>query len=318
MLDKDKDGMSPKAAGGQKGGNPSMTGSSDNQYSSSGMNAPSGQQADGSGSGGGATQMADKAKQQAKSMASQAAEQGKTVINQQKDSVVQQVDSVSGAIRGAADQLRQDGQAQTGHYIGMLADQLETFGRQLRNKDANTLIRDMENLSRRAPVTFFAGALAAGFVAARFLKSSAERSPSEYGSNSFSGSHSEGSQSDDSYSWRNEMGEGDHDVNVRSNRTQSLDAGRSSLMADSAASGTLGGQWGAGTNVAGPEITGIYRPSDAKASTTGTELPGSAQPAVSADGKAQPGRPTEPIGGSTKSSSSTEPTKSGGNIYGNR
>lgn len=318
MLDKDKDGMNPKATSGQKGGIPSMTDSSGTQHSDSGMSSSSSEQAGSSKFAGGAAHMTEQAKQQAKSLASQAAEQGKTAINQQKDTVVQQVDSLSGAIHSAADQLRQQGQAQTGQYIGMFADQLESLGQQLRNKDANTLIRDMENLSRRAPVAFFAGAVAAGILAARFLKSSAQRSPSEYGSSSFRGSHSEGAQDEGSYSWRNEMGEGEHDVNVGSNRTRPLDAAKDSLMADSAASGTLGGQWGAGTNVAGPEITGIYRPSDAKASTTGTELPGSAQPAVSADGKAQPGRPSDAIGGSTKSTSPTEPKKSGGNIYGNR
>ena len=307
MVDKDKDRMNPNTASGQSSGNPSQAGSNQNM------------------SGSGAGKM-ENAKQQAKAMASQAAEQGKTVVNQQKDTVAEQVDSVSGAIRGAAENLEQEGQPQTSHYVSMLADQIETLGRQLRNKDAGTLLRDAENLSRRAPFAFFAGALAVGFLASRFLKSSAERSYSEYG-DSYGGSGRQGSDFDDtSYSWRNEMGEGERDENIGRNRTYSLDPGEGSLMADSAAEGTLGGQWGAGTNVAGPEITGIYRPSDTqsssrpsgtRASTPGTELPSSAQPSVAADGKAQPGRPTDAIGGSVNSTSPTEP-KSGGNIYGNR
>ena len=321
MVDKNQDGMSSKA-GGQRAGNPTQSGSSSqNMSGSAGMNTSSGQQ---SGNlSGSASQMADKAKEQAKSMASQAAEQGKSAVNQQKDTVAQQVDSVGGAIRSAADRLEQDGQSQAGHYVSMFADQIESFGRQLRNKDANTLIRDMESLSRRAPVAFFAGALVAGFVASRFLKSSAERSPYEYGGG-YGGSRMQHSSDDDmGYSWRNEMGEGDHDENIGRNRTGPLDSESGSMMADSAASGTLGGQWGAGTTVAGPEITGIYRPSEAagannKSSTPGVELPGSAQPSVTADGKPQPGRPTDAVGGSTKSTSPTEPKKPGGNIYGNR
>lgn len=315
MVDKNQDGMSSKA-GGQRAGNPSQSGSG-SQHMPGSANSMSG----------GASQMADKAKEQAKSMATQAAEQGKSAVNQQKDSVAQQVDSVGGAMRSAADRLEQEGQPQAGYYVSMFADQIETFGRQLRKKDANTLIRDMERLSRRSPVAFFAGALVAGFVASRFLKSSAERSSYEYGGyGGYGGSRMRGSSDDDmsdtSYSWRNEMGEGDRNENIGRNRTSPLDTESGSMMADSAASGTMGGQWGAGTTVAGPEITGIYRPSEAasanKSSTPGTELPGSAQPSVSADGKPQPGRPTDAIGGSTKSVSSTDPKKPGGNTYGNR
>src|SRR5690606_24908694 len=99
----------------------------------------------------------------------------------------------------------------------------------LRNKNANALIRDMESLSRRAPVAFFAGALAAGFLAARFLKSSAERSSygdsygrgygSDHDSDTYRGSRMRGSEQEDMpYSWRNEMGEGEHDENIGRNR----------------------------------------------------------------------------------------------------
>lgn len=323
MVDKSKDGMNPRAGDSQSAGNPSMTGGSQNVSGSSNSNNASNQQSGQNKGGFNPSQMAGQAKEQAKNVASQAAEQGKSAINQQKDSVVQQVDSVSGAIRSAADRLQEDGQSQTSQYVGMFADQIESFSRQLRNKDANTLMRDMENLSRRSPVVFFAGALVAGFAAARFMKSSAERSSYEYGSrDSFGGSRmQDSSQDDESYSWRNEMGEGDTDVNVGRNRTQSLNTGVAGSMSDDAASGTLGGQWGAGTTTAGPDITGINRPSEAQSANTGTpgtKLPGSAQPAVSADGKPQPGRPTDSIGGSTKSTSPTEPKKSGGNIHGNR
>lgn len=322
MVDPNKDRTNPKVGSGQRAGEPSMTGSSQTTSGSrAGMDSSSGQQ----GGQSRASQMAGDAKQQAKSMASQAAEQGKSAINHQKDNVAEQVDTVSDAFRHAADDLQQGGQQQTGYYVSMVADQIESLGRQLRNKDANSLIRDAENLSRRSPMLFFGGALLAGFALSRFMKSSAQHSHSEYGSG-YGSSRMRGDEEDSSYSWRNEMGEGDRDTNIGRNRTHPLDTEEGSLMADSAASGTLGGQWGAGTNVAGPEITGIYRPSEAQGSTRpsgtqasppGVELPGSAQPSVSADGKPQQGRPTDAIGGSTKSTSPTEP-KSGGNIYGNR
>ncbi len=334
MVDHDKERNVPKAGSGQRAGDPSISGGSSQHMYGAGddFNDPSGQQT----AQGRASQLAGNAKEQAKGLASQAAEQGKSALNQQKDNVAQQVDSVSGAMRSAADQLQHEGQPNTGYYVGMLADQIESFGRQIRGKDANGLIRDVENLSRRNPAAFFVGALAVGFVAARFMKSSAERSSYEYGDDSYGTSRMQrGSQDDMSYSWRNEMGEGERDDNIGRNRTYPLDKEEDSLMADRDAGGTLGGQWGAGTNVAGPEITGIYRPSESgagsradssigasrpggsKASATGVELPGSAQPAVSADGKPQPGRPTDAIDGSTKPTSPTDP-KSGGKIHGNR
>jgi hypothetical protein len=323
MVDPNKDRTNPKAGSGQRAEDPSMTGSNSQSASGSGagMDSSSSQQ----GGQSKASQMAGEAKQQAKSMASQAAEQGKSAINQQKDNVVQKVDTVSDAIRSAADELQEGGQPQAGHYVSMVADQLESFSRQLRNKDANSLLRDAESLARRSPVLFFAGALLAGFAASRFMRSSAQHSRSDY-EGGYGASQMRGDEDDSSHSWRNEMGEGDRDINIGRNRTRPLDTEEGGLMADTAASGTLGGQWGAGTNVAGPEITGIYRPSEAQASTRpsesrasapGVELPGSAQPSVSTDGKPQQGRPTDAIGGSTKSTSPTEP-KSGGNIYGNR
>lgn len=309
MVDPDKDRTNPKVGSGQRAGDPPVTGAS--SQSTSGMRAGSSGQSK-------ASQMADDAKQQAKSLASQAAEQGKSALNQQKDSAAQRVDNVGGAFRHAADELQEKGQSQTGYYVGMVADQLESLGQQLRNKDANSLIRDAENLSRRSPMLFFGGALLAGFALSRFMKSSAQHSYADYErgydgeySGGYGGSRMRGDQDDDTgYSWRNEMGEGDSDINIGRNRTRPLDTEGGGMAAGGAASGTLGGQWGAGTTTAGPEITGIYRPSeaqgaarpgDSKASAPGVELPGSAQPSVSADGKPQPGRPGDAIGGSSKS-----------------
>jgi len=120
-------------------------------------------------------QMADDAKHYAEDMAGRAKEQGRTMFEQQKHSAARQVDSVAHAFRGAAIQLRNEEQSQASQYVTMAADRLESFGQQLRHKNMDTLIDDVENLGRRAPGTFFAGSVVAGFLFARFLKSSAER-----------------------------------------------------------------------------------------------------------------------------------------------
>jgi len=118
------------------------------------------------------SRVADEAKGYAQDMAGRAKEQGRSMFEQQKDNAAQQVDSVASAFRNTAGQLRGDGQSQASRFIGAAAERLESLGHELRQKDMDTLLRDAENLGRRAPATFFAGSVLAGFMLARFLKSS--------------------------------------------------------------------------------------------------------------------------------------------------
>lgn len=119
--------------------------------------------------------MADEARHYAEDMAGRAKEQGRSMFEQQKDAAARQMDSVAGAFRNTAGQLQGEGQSQAGRYIGIAAERIESLGRQLREKDVDTLIGDAENLGRRAPGALFAGSVVAGFLLARFLKSSSER-----------------------------------------------------------------------------------------------------------------------------------------------
>ncbi|MDB5770766.1 MAG: hypothetical protein JWM42_1140 [Burkholderia sp.] len=119
--------------------------------------------------------LASEAKQYAGDMALRAKEKGRTVFEQQKDNAAEQVNSVAHAFRSTADHLQGDGQAQVARYVGLAADQIESFGSRLREKDLDTLIHDAQTLARRSPVAVFAGTVVAGFLLARFLKSSSER-----------------------------------------------------------------------------------------------------------------------------------------------
>jgi len=117
----------------------------------------------------------DQAKAYAKDMAGRAKEQGRAMFDEQKDTAAGTVDSAANAFRHTAQQLRGDGQAQTGQYVDMLADQLQSLGSRLRSKNLDALLRDAEDFGRRSPGTLLAGSMVAGFVLARFLKSSADR-----------------------------------------------------------------------------------------------------------------------------------------------
>ena len=119
--------------------------------------------------------MAQTAKQYAGDMASRAKDKGRTLFDQQKESAVGQVGSVASAIRNTASNLQGEGQEQTARYVTMIADQLESLGGRLREKDLDSLLSDAQNYARRSPGVFLAGSVIAGFLLARFLKSSSER-----------------------------------------------------------------------------------------------------------------------------------------------
>lgn len=119
--------------------------------------------------------MASTAKNYAGDMASRAKDKGRTMFEQQKESALGQVGSIAQAIRSTATNLQGEGQDQTAHYVQMIADQLESIGGRLRDKDLDTLVQDAQNLARRSPGTFIAGSVVAGFLLARFFKSSSDR-----------------------------------------------------------------------------------------------------------------------------------------------
>ncbi|HEY0845886.1 MAG TPA: hypothetical protein VGE12_11000 [Noviherbaspirillum sp.] len=121
------------------------------------------------------SKIANEARKYAGDMTNRAKEKGRTMFDQQKETAVGQVHSVAHAFRNTAGNLQGEGQNQVARYIEMAADQLESLGGRLREKDLDTLVADAQNMVRRSPGTFFAGSVAAGFLLARFLKSSSEQ-----------------------------------------------------------------------------------------------------------------------------------------------
>jgi len=119
--------------------------------------------------------MAASARQYAGDIAGRAKEKGRSLFEQQKESALGQVGSVAHAIRNTASNLQGEGQDQTARYVQMIADQLESLGGRLRNKDLDTLLRDAQGLARRSPTTLLVGSVVAGFLLARFLKSSSQQ-----------------------------------------------------------------------------------------------------------------------------------------------
>lgn len=286
MADQDKDTMNPMT--GQKAG-PGVSNSdlsSNTQQRTGEIETAAGSSMPGqanptSNVGDAARRTLDQAKDYTKDMAGRAKEQGRSMFEEQKDSAARQVDSAAHAFRNTAEQLQGEGQSQTGRYVGMFAEQLESLGGQLRNKNLDSLIRDAEDLGRRSPGVFLAGSVVAGFLLARFLKSSAQHPHGQ-----------ETSRSDwrSDFSYSGDTSASMSDAMVDTYEPAGSGMGSTSVGEEPFVSG------GTGVGGAGP--------------MAGSSTTGSTTPPIGADGTGADDKDTP--------SSTSTASKPGGNTYGNR
>jgi hypothetical protein len=109
-----------------------------------------------------------------------AAQAVRSSLTEQKDGAASSLGSFAGALRKAARESGDGGQAN--RMAEWAAGGLESVSSTLRSKDLNGMMREVESFARSQPVAFFFAAAAAGFLASRFLKagSPAQESPSAY------------------------------------------------------------------------------------------------------------------------------------------
>lgn len=98
-----------------------------------------------------------------------------SAASDQQRAAAQGVGEFANALRQAAGNVG-DGQAATARIAQSVADGLDRLSGSLRNRDLNTMVRDVENFARAQPLVFFGAAVATGFLAMRFLKSSEQAS----------------------------------------------------------------------------------------------------------------------------------------------
>jgi len=131
-----------------------------------------------------AGQVVDRAKDTAGQVADQAKQQATSQIESQKERTVVALVTVAQAIRQTSQHLREQDQGAVGGYVGQAAERVETLTDYLRTRDVPALLADTQDLARRQPGLFLAGAVALGFVGARFLKSSGRRAMTQRGASS--------------------------------------------------------------------------------------------------------------------------------------
>ena len=102
-------------------------------------------------------------------------------LTTQKDRGIDALGSVTQAVRSTTQKLRDEKHDTIATYVDQAADQIETWSRQLREKDVNEILTDVHRLARRQPAAFIGSAFALGLIGARFLKSSRQRDEHDYG-----------------------------------------------------------------------------------------------------------------------------------------
>lgn len=86
-----------------------------------------------------------------------------------------EIDALTGAIDAAAESLSdadRDGLAQ---YARQLSDQLSCLAKDLQEKSASELARDVQKMAKENPTGFLLGSIALGFGLSRFAKASSTR-----------------------------------------------------------------------------------------------------------------------------------------------
>ncbi len=128
-----------------------------------------------------ASKMANELGSEVKQMASTAAHQAEERVNEQKGYAADRLAGVATALRETGNNFRSQEEETFANYANGAAEQIERFSGYLREQNMNDLLRDVQQMAKRQPEIFVAGALAAGFFLGRFFKSSGQSQlPTQY------------------------------------------------------------------------------------------------------------------------------------------
>ena len=122
-----------------------------------------------------AGQVADQAKEQAGQVVDQAKQQATSQLASRKDQAAESLGTVADALRQSGKHLRENDQQGFAQYADKAAERVEQFSGQLRGKDVQEIVRDVERYARQQPALMLGGAFVLGLLGARFLKSTAQR-----------------------------------------------------------------------------------------------------------------------------------------------
>jgi hypothetical protein len=115
--------------------------------------------------------LADVGKAEAQAMWDDTKASMRSVLNEKQSSTADDLGDFAGALRNAARSINPNGPV--ARIASHTADSLERLSGNLRNKDFDGVLHDVQAFARNQPAVFLGMTVAAGFLAARFLKSGA-------------------------------------------------------------------------------------------------------------------------------------------------
>ena len=116
-----------------------------------------------------------RAKEKSSEMMHEARNQGRTFVDTRKAELGEKICGCGGAVRRAAEKLREEQDPNIAEYADLVAGKIEAAGNYVRNNDFSAIMRDVEGVARRRPELVFGGMFIAGLAVARFLKASQEQ-----------------------------------------------------------------------------------------------------------------------------------------------
>jgi hypothetical protein len=125
-----------------------------------------------------ASELGNEAKKLATDVTQDVSHKAEERVNEQKGYAAERLSGVASVLRETGKNFRTEDEQAFAQYADSAADQVDRFAGYLRDQNVNDLVRDVQQLAKRQPELFVAGALAAGFLLGRFFKSSEQRGQS--------------------------------------------------------------------------------------------------------------------------------------------
>jgi hypothetical protein len=122
-----------------------------------------------------AQQAAGETQEKAQQAAGQVQDKMRDQLDQRSTQLAEQVHEQASDLRSVSAALRDQGKDKPAETVDRLAGYAEQAGRYLRDKDADAMLGDAEDLGRQKPALVAAAAVALGFAASRFLKASSRK-----------------------------------------------------------------------------------------------------------------------------------------------
>ncbi len=121
-------------------------------------------------------ELKERARDSAEDVKGAAQRRAESLFDNQKSAAAEQTHKVSQVLHKMGDEFDQQQQTTFSRWANQLADQTDHVADQLRHQDLQHLLHNAGAYSRREPMLYMGGAIAAGFVVARFLRSSRRHS----------------------------------------------------------------------------------------------------------------------------------------------